>query len=211
MTQQMRKVERGKPVARRERAQRRGEEALRRLMVVAGRGRGEAELVVALLETVADAAEHHRTRNELPAAEQDLWTSTGAHFDNKAVPRNDEQLVAAFAELVATSVIGDTAMAKTLGVDRSRVSQRLADRSLYAFPAGEERCFPRWQLVKGKTVPGLKTVLVSIDPGLHPLSVQHWFTTPNVDLEIDDHAVSPAAWLATGGAAGVAAELAQDL
>ncbi len=102
-------------------------------------------------------------------------------------------------------------MAELLGVDKSRVSQRVTERSLYAFNAGDDRCFPHWQLTGGRALPGLKTVLRELDVTLHPLAVDHWFTTANVDLEIDGEPVSPAFWLATGGDPQVTAHLAADL
>jgi hypothetical protein len=193
------------------RVDRMGQTALDRLVTVARRGRGDAAVVVALLESAADVAERHGTVGALPAAEQERWASVGARFDQRARRTNDQRLVDAFGALLARSIIGDTAMADALGVDRSRVSQRLADRSLYAFTAADERCFPRWQLVDGKPLPRLSAVLRSVDQALHPLAVDHWFTTPNLDLEIDGAAVSPVAWLSTGGDAQVAADLAADL
>jgi hypothetical protein len=207
----MKSVEARLGIAGPERTKRKGEQALDRLRTIAGRGGTDAALVVALLESAADTAESHSTISALPSAERDLWTSVGARFDKRARLKNDRRLVGAFGALLARSVVGDTAMAELLGVDRSRVSQRLADRSLYAFTAGEERCFPRWQLIDGKPFTGLKVVLRATDPALHPLTVDHWFTTPNVDLEIDDEPVSPVTWLATGGAPQAAADLAADL
>lgn len=193
-----------------ERVRRKGETALERLVAIAGRGSTDATFVVALLESAADTAEQHRAIGALPTDERDLWAFVGARFDSQARRDNGTRLVGAFGDLVARSVVGDAALAELLGVDRSRVSQRLADHSLYAFVAGDERCFPRWQLADAKPLTGLKLVLRAIDPQLHPLAVDHWFTTPNVDLEIDDEPVSPASWLATGGDPQRAATLASD-
>jgi len=211
MVQPLRDVEDDFRLVGPERVRRKGAHALDRLLTVAGRGSSDAAVVVALLESAADAAEGHSTTGALPAAERDQWQAVGATFDKRARGRNDKRLVDAFGSLLSRSVIGDAAMADLLGVDKSRVSQRVADRSLYAFAAGDERSFPRWQLADGKPLAGLKTVLGALDPALHPLSVDHWFTTANVDLEIDGSPVSPVQWLATGGRAQVAADLAADL
>lgn len=194
-----------------ERTRRRGEQALDRLQAVASRGRADAVLVVGVLESVADSVESHGVSAALPSAERDLWASVGARSEAGSRLESDRRLVDAFGSLISRSIIGDAAMASELGVDRSRVSQRLADRSLLSFTAGEERCFPRWQLVDGKPLPGLKVVLAAIDPAVHPLALDHWFTTPNVDLQTGDGAVSPVTWLATGGAPAAAASLAADL
>ena len=117
----------------------------------------------------------------------------------------------AFVDLLDRSVEGDAAVAELLGVDRSRISQRLRARSLYAFTYGDARYFPTWQFVEGKTVAGLKDALAELDDDLHPLVVDHWFTTPSVDLEIDGAAVSPKTWLTTGGSPEPVAALAADL
>lgn len=194
-----------------ERARRKGEHAFERLLAVAGRGKGDAALVVALLESAADAAERHATLGVLPASEREQWAAVGARFDERARGDNDQVLLGAFGVLLAQSVVGDAAMAERLGVDKSRVSQRVAEGSLYAFVAGDDRCFPLWQLAGGRPLPGLKVVVNVMDPSLHPLSVQHWFTSPNVDLEVDGQPVSPAAWLATGGASQTVAALVADL
>jgi hypothetical protein len=190
---------------------RKGAKALDRLRTVSERGDRDAAYVAALLGSVADAAERHSERATLPAAEAEIWTSVGAHFSTAATSRNDRLLADAFAALIADSIIGDLALAKALDVDRTRVSQRLAERSLYAFAAGDERCFPNWQFADGRSLPGLKRVLIAVDPGLHPLTVQHWFTTKNVDLEASGQPVSPATWLATGGSPDVAADLVAHL
>lgn len=194
-----------------ERVRRRGELALERLLVVAGRGGADATIVVALLESAAHAAESHLATGALPSAERERWEAVGAKLDKRARSRNDARLVEAFGSLLGRSVLGDSAMAKLLGVDKSRVSQRVSDRSLFAFAAGDERCFPMWQIMDDKPLPGLKVVLRALDPGLHPLSVDHWFTATNVDLRIDGRPVSPASWLSTGGDAQAAADLAADL
>lgn len=192
-------------------SRRRGEAAIGRLLAMAQRSPAEAARVAALLTSVADAAEQVHRDAQLPDAEQQVWSSVGADASSEAPRRNDEQLAAAFADLVSNSVIGDAAMAATLSVDRSRISQRVADHSIYAYSAGDERCFPRWQLANGKVVGGLKPVLLALDPELHPLVVHAWFITPSVDLEIDEHAVSPALWLATGGSPAAASALAASL
>ena len=99
--------------------------------------------------------------------------------------------IAAHAELIAQSIQGDAAVADLLGVDRTRISQRLTERSLYSFQSGDERLYPKWQFDKRKTLRGLKTVLGALDPALHPLVVDHWFRTPNVDLDVNEAALSP--------------------
>ena len=157
---------------------RRAGEAVHRIFQ---RAEDEPAYVVALLEAAAEAVEEYEISQALPDAERGLWQRLGARFPgSSAVGRDQARMADAFARLVERSVVGDDAMASHLGVSRSRVSQRVAERSLYVFsgPHGE-RCFPRWQLVGSKPVRGLQRVLAALDVGLHPLAVDHWFTTPS--------------------------------
>lgn len=178
-----------------------------RIAAVAARSPADAAYVDVLLDTVAIVVERPRVAAPLPTAERDLWASVGASFDGARESDNDRKVIDAFARLLDRSLIGDAAMASALSVDRTRISQRLAEPSLYAFRAGDERCFPRWQVVAGKALRGLHPVLSALDPELHPLRVDRWFTTPHVDLEVDGEPVAPVTWLASGGAPEAATAL----
>ena len=74
-----------------------------------------------------------------------------------------------------------------------------------------DRCYPAWQYRGQRTIPGLGHVLDQVDPPYIRLTVDHWFTTPHVDLLVSGEPVSPADWLASGGDPGRAASLATDL
>ena len=147
----------------------------------------------------------------LQRAEQAIWEDAGASFAVEAVGQSDVSAAAAFDDLLRRSVEGNSAVASLLGVDRLRVSQWIRDRSLYAFSRADTRYFPRWQFADGGTLPGLREVVGALDAGLHPLVVDHWFTTPSVDLEIGEAAVSPVTWLGTNGDPRLLDELAVDL
>lgn len=177
------------------------ERAVTRIRVAFEQGNPRARFILVALEKVAEDLEEQHKLADLPGAEQRLWGAVGAKFsDAGAVARGRVRSAEAFASLVERSICGDAALAEYLGVDRSRVSQRLADHSLYAFEAGpEERCFPEWQFASKKPLRGLKTVLSSLDSNLHPLVVDHWFTTPSTELLVEDETLSPAEWLRTGG------------
>ena len=181
-----------------------------RLQTVADRGATSSALVRALLESVVERAERSTVPATLPVDERALWSSVGAPWQATA-RKPDTKAVEAFADLVTRSVAGDAAMAKLLRKDRSRISQRVAERSIYAFVAGDERFFPLWQIVDGAVPPSFRPVFEALDPKLHPLSVDHWFISPNVDLQVRDEPTSPATWLATGGSSAEAAVLAADV
>lgn len=172
-----------------------------------------ASFVAAMLETAADLLERQEVAEPLPVDEQRVWEAVGARFEAGAAMRTSNmRTLVAFGDLVARSFRGVAAIAEALDVDRSRISQRLQEPSLYAFRGpDDERYFPRWQVHGGKILPGLRAVLRELNADAHPLTVDHWFTTPNVDLEIDDEPVSPVGWLVTGGDAETAAGLAADV
>jgi hypothetical protein len=149
---------------------------------------------------------------QLPGWEAEVWRSVGASFDDQVAVR-DAQLrtASAFGRLVHDSVVGDAEMARVLDVDRSRISQRVSEHSLYAFDGPTGRCSPRWQVVNGRPLQGLGTVLTALDPALHPRTVDHWMTTPNDGLLVRGEPTSPVDWLATGGSPDITAGLAAEL
>lgn len=179
---------------------------------VLARGEG-MHLVVALLETAVRIAGETVAPGSLPDDERQRWESAGANFTEprSAVDLAHRRTAVAVADLLARSVIGDAAMAATLGVSKSRVSQRVAERSLYGFACGTDRCFPRWQLVDGRTPAGLKEVLAVVGSTVHPLTVDAFFTRPSTELLIKGEGVSPMEWLASSGDPAVVVELAADL
>jgi hypothetical protein len=183
-----------------------------RLVSLAARSHASASFVGTLLESAADAAERHAAPAEVPVDERGLWERVGADFgDAAAAPRSRAKMVVAFAELLGRSVRGDAAVAEILGVDRSRISQRVAEPSLYAVAAGQDRCYPEWQFNGPKVLRGLRDVLAVLDHALHPLTVDHWFTTDNLELLADGEPTSPVTWLATGGTIAAVVALADGL
>jgi hypothetical protein len=86
-----------------------------------------------------------------------------------------------------------------LGISDSRVRHRVHEGALYAFKAAHQLRLPRWQFDDGSPLPGLRVVLAALDPGLHPLEVTGFMTTPQSDLEVLENAVSPRDWLIGGG------------
>jgi hypothetical protein len=107
-------------------------------------------------------------------------------------------LAAAHAEVVSRSATVSR-LARSMGVDPSRVRQRIYARSLYAFKHRGGWLIPSFQLEAKGLVPGIEAVLSKVPPALHPVAVSRWFTTPNADLVVEGQAVSPIAWLSSGG------------
>ncbi|MEP6798876.1 MAG: helix-turn-helix domain-containing protein [Lapillicoccus sp.] len=98
----------------------------------------------------------------------------------------------------AASSLTTEQVASLLRVDRTRVAHRIRHGELYAFRLGRQQRLPRWQFTgsKGRQVlPGLERVLAVLPEGLHPLSVEGFFATPDPDLGDS----TPAQWLSSGG------------
>lgn len=120
------------------------------------------------------------------------------------------ELAVAHAALVGTS-LNVNQVAQRLGVDPSRVRQRLQERTLYGFKLRGEWRLPAFQFEAVGTLPGLDLVLPRLNPDLHPVAVLRWLTMPCPDLEIDELPVSPRDWLRTGGSPTLVAALAAEL
>jgi hypothetical protein len=108
------------------------------------------------------------------------------------------RFVATYAGLLATSLTSAD-VAEMLGVDASRVRQRLGAKTLYGVKTEHGWRAPRFQFDGDRLVPGIERVFPRVDPGSHPVAVYRWFTLPNPELELQDRSVSPRDWLLSGG------------
>ena len=163
----------------------------------------------AVLETLRRAIE---TFPRVPAAvpdqelsEAELGALESVGLNVHPEPRDRESPIAKAAADLATLVeksLTVKAAAKLLGVDESRIRQRLTrDRSLYGFQWEGEWRIPPFQFTdSGEPLPHLKEVVRALPEGLHPLAAHRWFMLPSVDLYVDewDRAVSPREWLLLG-------------
>jgi hypothetical protein len=114
--------------------------------------------------------------------------------------------------LVETS-LGTAQAAKMLGVDVSRVRQRLREGSLLGVEYEGEWRLPRVQFERNKVLPGLPAVLAALPLDVTPLDATTWLLEPNVDLEgrTDGLPLSPRQWLLRGNAPEQVVRLAQDI
>lgn len=88
--------------------------------------------------------------------------------------------------------------ARRLGVQASRIRQRLSSHppDLYAIRESTEWLLPAFQFGPNHgLVPNIAKVIARMDPGLDPVAVVQWFTSPNLDLIHADEAVPPLDWL----------------
>jgi excisionase family DNA binding protein len=123
------------------------------------------------------------------------------------------QAAAAYQDLRATSLTVEEA-ARRLGVNASRIRQRLADRSLYGLKDGNTWLLPAFQFRSRALVPGVSAVFRRLPPDISPLAAARWFTSPNPDLctrDTDERPLTPLQWLLGGNPPEAAAELAAAL
>ncbi len=138
--------------------------------------------------------------------------SGGFLADAKLNPEPVAKGAAAYDHLIATSLTVARA-AKKLRVTDGRVRQRLLANpaELYGIRKGKTWRLPAFQFGRRALVPNIDRVIVKLDPGLSPVSVDRWFRLENVDLQQGDDNVSPLQWLAQGEAWQPVADLAEDL
>jgi len=116
-----------------------------------------------------------------------------------------------YAAILATS-LSVPEVARELGVDESRVRQRIHARTLYALKPGSTWRLPIFQFDDHRLVPGIDRVLPHLEPDLSPLTVVSWFehASPNLVNE-DGVAYSPLDWLREGRQIERVIEAAEDL
>jgi excisionase family DNA binding protein len=154
-------------------------------------------------------------RKELKAEQIELLERGGFELDRLEFGLEDPIARTAFeyAVLRATALTTQQA-AKRLGVNDSRVRQRLSERTLYGIKAGDEWRLPTFQFARKGLVPGIEHVFPRLPRGLNPVAVYRWFHTPNPDLEEREgqgKALTPLQWLQSGSDPDAVAELAAGL
>jgi hypothetical protein len=123
--------------------------------------------------------------------------------------------VAEYAALLKSS-LSTTEAARRIGVDPSRIRQRLTSEppTLYGIRVSGGWVLPEFQFDGGDLVPGIGEVVSKLTPELHPVSVFRWFTYPNPDLiaeDLDGRALNPREWLRLGLPVQAVADLAAAL
>ena len=122
------------------------------------------------------------------------------------------QSIVDYMALIETSLTA-AAAARLLGVDVSRIRQRLRQRSLCGVDYEGEWRLPRFQFERRKALPGLGEVLAALSTELNALEAAEWFLSPNPDLQHDEQEppLSPREWLLRGLPPTRVADLARHL
>jgi hypothetical protein len=163
------------------------------------------ELVADAVRAMPAAETAGSALHDLTAAESAVLEAGGFDLRPERPDESaDDPLVrgaAEYAALLATALTPPQ-VAQRLGLDVSRIRHRLAERTLYGVktPAGWRLPLFQFDPSTGGVLPGLATVLTTLDPETHPVAIQRWFLHPDPDLEREGRSMSPRDWLLHGGA-----------
>lgn len=151
----------------------------------------------------------------LSAGEAEFLRAHGGKRAAEVLDEDQAQIMADLGSSIAERLAGSLASsvsipeaALLLGVDRSRVSQRISQGSLWAFSAGRSKRLPDWQFtIYGRVLPGLAVVIAAIPRGVAPLTVAAFMGEPQPELAYR----TPSAHLVEGGDPSDVAELLAGL
>ena len=152
----------------------------------------------------------------LTAAEEAVLRGVGAFKDDDApIQVDDDPLIKSQAQYMALleESLSAAQAAKLLGVDVSRIRQRLRDRSLFGVEHEGTWRLPRFQFERRLVIPGLARVLKALPEDLFPLDVVDWFVLADTDLQLEGDAapLNPREWLVSGRPVDAVVTLARDL
>ncbi len=123
-------------------------------------------------------------------------------------------IVAGEVGVMIAGAFTQSQVAELLGVDQSRIRQRISQGTLYAI-TGENnvKVLPRFQFTVSGALPVLEKVLPAINKDTHPIAVQRFFLTASADLYSDELKtnLTPRDWLIIGHNPDVVARMAADL
>jgi hypothetical protein len=150
----------------------------------------------------------------LTPAERAALDAVGLVEDSGGLPGAIEKSRIEYELLIKQSPTLDK-VAKMLGVNPSRLRQRLSEGTLYGIKDGRSWRIPTFQLDarRKQLVRGIDKVLPQVRREAHPLAVVSWFSSPQQDLVVgdDETPVSPVKWLAAGRPPEDVAELAAEI
>lgn len=113
---------------------------------------------------------------------------------------NNLTIVAGEIGVMIASALSQKDAAHLMGVDESRIRQRISQGTLYAISGDyNKKVLPRFQFTDTGTLPGLEKVLPVINKDAHPMAVQRFFLTVSEDLYSKEMKapLSPRDWLIT--------------
>lgn len=176
--------------------------------------RGNPLSADALLDVLREASDS--TTEALSAGEREFLLETTDLTDadltaeaRAAAQSRVAQDRAAAQEQVHSASLTTGEVASLLGRLEASIRRSKASGDLYALPSAGGRAirFPRWQFEEREVVPGLRAIIPAFPQYTHPLTIQHFMTTPNESLG----RLSPVRWLLDGGEVGAVLALVEEL
>ena len=147
-------------------------------------------------------------------AELSVLREGGLTFDASEYGNQVSRTASKYAAISASALTVREA-ALLLAVSEGRVRQKISEGRLYAIRGRNgERRLPRFQFSQGGTIEGMQEAMREVPEGVHPVSLQNFFLSPNPDLYLDaeeEMPVSPRDWLLSGGDPRAVAPLAREL
>jgi len=110
-------------------------------------------------------------------------------------------IVAGEVGVMIAGALSQRQAAQLMGVDESRIRQRISQGTLYAIMGdNNKKVLPRFQFTDTGILPGLEKVLPVINKDVHPMAVQRFFVTTSEDLYSSElnAKLSPRDWLLSG-------------
>jgi excisionase family DNA binding protein len=147
-------------------------------------------------------------------AELSVLREGGLTFDASEYGNRVSRTASKYAAISASALTVREA-AVLLAVSEGRVRQKISEGRLYAIRGRNgERRLPRFQFSQGGTIGGMQETMREVPEGVHPVSLQNFFLSPNPDLYLDaeeETPVSPRDWLLSGGDPRAVTPLAREL
>jgi excisionase family DNA binding protein len=147
-------------------------------------------------------------------AELSVLEEGGLTFDASEYGNRVSRTASKYAAISASALTVREAAA-LLAVSEGRVRQKISEGRLYAIRGRNgERRLPRFQFSERGAVEGMQDAMREVPPGVHPVSLQNFFLSPNPDLYLDaeeETPVSPRDWLLSGGDPRAVTPLAREL
>jgi excisionase family DNA binding protein len=147
-------------------------------------------------------------------AELSVLREGGLTFDASEYGDRVSRTASKYAAISASALTVREA-AVLLAVSEGRIRQKISEGRLYAVRGRNgERRLPRFQFSQGGTIGGMQETMREVPEGVHPVSLQNFFLSPNPDLYLDaeeEVPVSPRDWLLSGGDPRAVVPLAREL
>lgn len=144
--------------------------------------------VVEILTRAADEPEQHLSGSELEVLSR--YKTASSKEIAKALAES-----AALRTSIEAKSLTTRQVAKLLGVEDSRIRQRLLDRTLAGFKERSVWHVYGWQFIDSEELPGIHDVNKALRPDIDAVVLHGFFTSPNVDLVVGGERVTPLQWL----------------